>query len=180
MSEARRDSSSTSDDSHVATNAWRMLEAAHRAGGDPLSDLAATLASIDARALLRETFDEPNGPLHGFGDSRTLLERGAGIEVFRAMKSCAKRALSPEVVDGSQQFGSQRRCGLLAFELVVSATLVHHQVLESRAPRESIEELLFALCGAEEPWITTLAARGLKILGDLDRDERGHGLSQTG
>ena len=77
MSEARRDSSSTSDDSHVATNAWRMLEAAHRAGGDPLSDLAATLASIDARALLRETFDEPNGPLHGFGDSRTLLENNS-------------------------------------------------------------------------------------------------------
>jgi hypothetical protein len=160
----REPSADSADGSHVAANLWRLLAAAQRAGGDPLAELASNLSSTDlAAALLRDTFESLDAPLGGFGDARAHLEHGAGIELLRAMKARAKRDLGPE-----QHDPARRRAAMLAFGLVVSATLTQHGVLDTRASRESVEDLLLALCSAEVAWIATLAAKALTALARLE------------
>jgi len=153
-----------SDGSHFAANLWRLVAAAQRAGGDPLSDLASHLSVPETAAgTLEDAITAHDAPLTGFGDARTLLEGGSGIELLRAMKSRAKRDLGPE-----QHDPVRRRAALLAFGLVLSATLVHHRVLDTRASRESVEDLLLALCSAEVPWIATLASKALGVLATIE------------
>jgi hypothetical protein len=161
---SREATTDPSDGSHVAANLWRLLAAAQRAGGDPLSDLASSLALPEsADILVRDTFTARDAPLAGFGDARAHLEQGAGIELLRAMKARAKRDLGPE-----QHDPARRRAAMLAFGLVVSATLTQHGVLDTRASRESVEDLLLALCSAEVGWIATLAAKALTALARVD------------
>jgi hypothetical protein len=153
-----------SDGSHVAANLWRLLAAAQRAGGDPLSDLASTLSSPDAAPiLLRETIDSPDATLAGFGEVRTHLEHGAGIELLRAMRARAKRDLGPE-----QHDPARRRAAMLAFGLVVAASLTQHGIPDTRASRESVEDLLLALCSTEVAWVAALGARALTVLARIE------------
>lgn len=150
-----------------ATNLWRMLGVAHRAGTDPFSDLATHLADSSSLAtLLAATFDEPNAPLGGFGDARSLLRGPVGIEILRAMKARAKRDLSVD-----QRDPARRRAALLAFGLVISAALTHHRTIETRAQRDELEELLLILCSAEEQLIASLASTALTVLAELGGDQ---------
>lgn len=153
-----------SDSSHFAANLWRLVAAAQRAGGDPQSDLASHLAATETAAtILRDAIASHDAPLAGFGDARAHLEGVSGIELLRAMKSRAKRDLGPE-----QHDPARRRAALLAFGLVLSATLVQHRMLDTRASRESVEDLLLALCSAEIPWVATLASKALGVLATLE------------
>jgi hypothetical protein len=79
------------------------------------------------------------------------------------MKTRAKRDLGPE-----QHDPARRRAALLAFGLVLSATLVQHRVLDTRASRESVEDLLLVLCAAEIPWIAALASKALGVLATIE------------
>ncbi len=153
-----------SDGSHFAANMWRLVAAAQRAGGDPLSDLASNLSTAEtAASTLRDAIASHDAPLLGFGDARMHIESGSGIELLRAMKSRAKRDLGPE-----QHDPSRRRAALLAFGLVLSAMLVQHRVLDTRASRESVEDLLLVLCSAEIPWIAALASKALGVLATIE------------
>lgn len=153
-----------SDSSHFAANLWRLVAAAQRAGGDPLSDLASQLVVAEtAAATLQDAIASRDAPLVGFGDAQAHLEGASGIELLRAMKSRAKRDLGPE-----QHDPARRRAALLAFGLVLSATLVQHRVLDTRASRESVEDLLLALCSAEIPWIAALASKALGVLATIE------------
>jgi hypothetical protein len=41
-------------------------------------------------------------------------------------------------------------------------------VFDTRASRESVEDLLLVLCAAEIPWIAALALKALGVLATLD------------
>jgi hypothetical protein len=162
-----RDHASPLDDSHVAELSWRILAAARRAGGDAMSDLATHLAQPNqAREAIDFAIAAPTAPLAGFGPVEQLLTTQCGIEVLRAMKVRAKRDLGLEQLDPAT-----RRAGLLAFGLSVAAMLVQHRTLGTRASADSIEELLLVLCGAEVPWIASLGAQALVVLGELGEDK---------
>lgn len=153
-----------SEGSHFDANLWRLVAAAQRAGGDPLSDLSSHLAVAEtAENTLKDAIAAHDAPLLGFGDVRAHLERESGIELLRAMKARAKRDLGPE-----QHDPARRRAALLAFGLVLSATLVQHRVLDTRASRESVEDLLLVLCAAETPWVAALASKALGALAMID------------
>ncbi len=152
-------------DSHIDANLWRIVAAAQRAGGDAISDLAARLSKPEeATALLRDALESAHAPLAGFGDARAHLEHSGGIELLRAMKARVKRDLGVEEHDPAR-----RRAALLAFGLVLSAMLAQHRVLGTRASRESVEELLLALCAAEVAWVAKLADKALIVLATHER-----------
>jgi hypothetical protein len=94
---------------------------------------------------------------------RAHLARESGFELLRAMKARAKRDLGPE-----QHDPARRRAALLAFGLVRSATLVQHRVLDTRASRESVDDLLLVLCAAEIPWVAALASKALGVLATIE------------
>jgi len=155
------------DDSYVAELSWRILAAARRAGGDAMSDLATHLAHpSQAHEAVDFATHSPTAPLAGFGSVEQLLTTQCGIEVLRAMKLRAKRDLGPEQLDPAT-----RRAALLAFGLSVAAMLVQHRTLGTRASADSIEELLLVLCGAEVPWVASLGAQALVVLGELGEDK---------
>lgn len=161
-----RSQASPLDDSSVAEFSWRILAAARRAGGDAMSDLATHLSDpTKARDVVHLAIEAPNAPLSGFAPVEHLLTTQCGIEVLRAMKVRAKRDLGPEQLDLAT-----RRAAMLAFGLAVAAMLVQHRTLGTRAPTDSIEELLLILCGAEVSWVASLGAQALVVLGDLDGD----------
>jgi hypothetical protein len=151
------------EDSAYALYSWRILAAAHRAGAGAIPDLASNLTDrVLAEQTLRMLFEGEHGPLAGFGDAQALLTRGCGIEVLRAMKARAKRDLGLEQSDPTA-----RRVGMLAFGLVLAAMLVQHRTLGTRAPREAVEELLLAMCGAEVAWVAALSSDALFRLGEM-------------
>ena len=156
------------DGSHVASNMWRLLAAAHRAGSDPISDLCAHLSNPAlAATVIDDAMTASESPLSGFGDAQHHLTTKSGLELLRAMKQRAKRDLGPEQADPAK-----RRAGLFAFGMVVSACLVQHRILDTRASRESIEDLLLILCAAEPAWIVSLASQALIELAELDGNVR--------
>jgi hypothetical protein len=147
------------------TGLWRMVGAVSRASAPHVHDLMVLAGDHAAFApLLVAALDPDAGPLRGFGDTRALLEQGAGIEVLRAMKDRAKQGFGPDADGGGQ------RVAVLAFSLVVGAALRHHGVLTTRADRTTVEDLLLGLCGCHEPWIVELAGRALVRLDALDAD----------
>ena len=153
-----------SESSYVAANLWRLVAAAQRAGGDPLTDLSSHLAVAEtAESTLTDAIAAHDAPLLGFGDVRAHLARESGFELLRARKARAKRDLGPE-----QHDPARRRAALLAFGLVLSATLVQHRVLDTRASRESVEDLLLVLCAAEIPWVAALASKALGVLATIE------------
>ena len=148
----------------LGTRPWRMLEAAQRTGTHPLADLSMALSdpmSIDA--IERAVFSDPRAPLSGYGDARSMLRHGAPIEILRAMRTSAKSAIGPETIDEAS-----RSRGLLAFGLVLSATLVHHRQLDTTAGREPVEELLLVIAGAQSEWMASIAASALGVMATLD------------
>ncbi len=149
--------------SPLDANLWRLVAAAQRAGSSATSDLAARLSREDeAIIVLRDAMESPGAPLAGFGDARAYLEHPSGVELLRAMKARVKCSL-----DAEERDPARRRAALLAFGLVVAAILAQHRILDTRASPESVEDLLFALCASEIPWIAALAARALEVFANL-------------
>ncbi len=156
------------EDSHAEANLWRIVAAAQHANSDAMSGLPARLSRADeAAVVLNDALTSASAPLAGFGDARAHLEGASGIELLRAMKVRVKRDLGVEEHDPSR-----RRAALLAFGLVLSAMLTQHRVLDTRASRESVEDLLLVLCAAEIPWVAALASDALKVLATIESPSR--------
>lgn len=152
------------------TGLWRMLGAVSRAQSPHVHDLMLAAADRESFApILTIALDPRLGPLRGFGDVTPLLRDGAGIELLRAIKESAKRAVGPEADPNLDP-----RAALLSFALAVGALLRHHDVLSTRADRASLEDLFLGLCGCPEPWVSDLAAFALARLGEIDDREGGH------
>lgn len=137
----------------------RMIGAISSARSPYVHDLISLASDRQAfEPIVEACLDPSSGPFAGFPNARLLLEDRADMETLMQLKKAAKRRFSSSGI-GSTDSGI--RAAVLGFALVAAAMRAHHGAAATTVDRDSLDDLLLALCGCEISWIAELAARAL-------------------